>query len=122
MLDGNWIPESGDMSGLPLGPEMMSMFGAGRLTLVAERYSANFGGIVDQGVCRFDVSGETADLDIHGEVGPNAGRVMYCLHRLNGDALEVCYRLDGGARPTEFSTRVNEPELLLRFRRAAASD
>jgi uncharacterized protein (TIGR03067 family) len=76
--------------------------------LAGGKYTVRFGGAVaDHGSFTVDAHG----LTLVGIAGPNAGRTIPCIFKLEGDALSICYGL-GGVRPTKHSTG-GDPQLYL---------
>ena len=117
MIDGVWIPVAAELGGQPLSGPPLSALARGRLQISQGRYSATFDGQLDEGSLRTDPTEESADLDIQGESGPNAGRTLLAIYRLNGDELETCLSLDGGPRPFSFQTQPGTQQLLVRYQR-----
>ena len=56
------------------------------------------------------------DLTLRGIAGPNADRVIPCLHKFIGDTLMICYGL-GGTRPAHFHTEAGAQLYLVTYRR-----
>lgn len=72
----------------------------------------------DAGVLRFAPEGIDVALDLVGMSGPNAGRTIAAIWRVEGDVLELCYDVGGGPRPTMFASVAGSTCLLVRYRRA----
>jgi len=53
-----------------------------------------------------------------GVTGPNAGRTIAAIWRVEGEVLELCYDVGGGTRPTMFASAAGSTRLLVRYRRA----
>ena len=58
-----------------------------------------------------------AQMDIHGQKGPNAGRTIQTIFELAGDQLTVCYQLGSGERPSEFKSAAGPQVLLIHYQR-----
>jgi len=111
-LAGRWAPESAELGGAPFP---VSNFGGATLSLTKEGYE--FAG--DQGAISYLPRTEPAQMDIVGHAGPNAGKTIRAIYRLDGDHLTICYQLGQGVRPTEFRTAAGTQLLLIRYRRVS---
>ncbi len=77
--------------------------------------------IVDSGEYLVDEAVSPRTMDIVGRVGPNAGRTMLAIYRLEADRLTVCYDLDGKERPSDMRTREDQLLLSITYTRALTS-
>lgn len=109
-LPGNWAPESAELGG-KIFP--VAAFEGATLRLTADAY--DFGG--DKGTYTLLSTNPPAGMDIHGQVGPNAGRTIKAIYAVSGDQLTVCYQLGPGERPAEFNSAAGPQVLLVRYRR-----
>lgn len=111
-LAGEWTPQSAQLAGqnFPVGN-----FGGATLNLTASSYE--FAG--DKGSYSLLPGTELpARMDIQGQQGPNAGRLIPAIYRLEDEALTICYQLaPGAARPTEFTSPKGSRILLVRYQR-----
>jgi uncharacterized protein (TIGR03067 family) len=59
-------------------------------------------------------------MDITSTAGPNKGKVIKAIYKLNGDRFTVCYDFgkDKPARPTKFESKADTPVLLVTYQRS----
>lgn len=81
-------------------------------------YVVKVGGQTDEGSVSVDPAKTPRQMDIAGKVGPNAGKTLKTIYKLDGDSLVVCYELGGGERPTEFKTKAGTTQFLAEYKRA----
>ncbi len=75
--------------------------------------------VVDGGRYHLNEACSPPTIDIIGDRGPNAGRSMLAVFELSGDALTVCYDLEGEARPASLGPAKDQPLLRITYARAA---
>lgn len=110
-LTGNWAPQSAQLGGQDFP---ITGFQGANLKLTADTY--DFAG--DTGTYTLPAAGTPAQLDIHGQAGPNAGRTILCIYELKGDHLMVCYQLGEGDRPRAFESPADTMIFLVHYQRA----
>ena len=110
-LVGQWTPVGAEMGGKDFP---ISNFGGASLTLTQHDY--DFAG--DRGSYAVLSEGPPGRMDIQGEQGPNAGRLIPALYEVSGDSLTVCYQLGPGVRPQAFQSPEGSQILLVRYHRA----
>ena len=109
-LEGLWQPVYAEMDGEEAPKMMLDKM---ELELTGGEYAVRFGGVTgDQGSYVI----EPAGLTLSGMIGPNAGRVIPCLHKFVGEVLTICYGLDG-TRPKKLSTKGGTQLYLANYRR-----
>jgi uncharacterized protein (TIGR03067 family) len=109
-LAGNWAPLSAELGGQVFP---VANFAGATLRLTTDTYE--FAG--DKGTYAVVSTSPPAKMDIHGQVGPNAGRTIQAIYELTGDQLTVCYQLGAGERPGEFQSTNGSQVLLIRYKR-----
>jgi len=109
-LVGRWTPVTAQLSGQDYPA---SNFQGATLVLTASTY--DFGG--DQGTVSVNATTAPAQMDIHGTVGPNAGRTILAIYRLTTDQLTICYNLSAGPRPSDFVSPAGSMVLLVHYQR-----
>jgi uncharacterized protein (TIGR03067 family) len=117
-LDGTWVPIAANVSGQEL---VVAELRVARFVLDHGGYQIIDRGdhVVDRGDYHIDDSVYPQTMDIVGVQGPNAGRVMHAIYKLDGDHLTVCYDLESAVRPVNMQAQ--EDQLLLSITYARAS-
>ena len=113
--DGTWKPVSVELGGQPL-PE--SVLRTMELMLEGNSYLMRAGEQLDRGTMAFHEETLPLRMDIRGTGGPNAGKTIPAIWRLEGDLLTICYGLEGESRPSSFATGTNPKVFLVKYRRA----
>lgn len=111
-LEGSWLPVAAYVSDREVPVEELRV---ARLVLRAGHYEIldHSGAVVDRGGYVIDTAVSPLVMDMVGVDGPHAGRKLEAIIELDGDALTVCYDLDGNARPE--SMEADDDQLLLRI-------
>jgi uncharacterized protein (TIGR03067 family) len=82
------------------------------------KYKLDLLGQKDEGTFSVDPSKKPAEMDIKGMEGPNKGKTIKTIYKLEGDTLTVCYELGGGTtRPTKFETKPDTKLFLATYKR-----
>lgn len=112
MLAGEWAPQRALLAGQDFP---VSNFRGANLNLTASSYE--FAG--DKGSYSLLPDGVLpARMDIQGQQGPNAGRLIPAIYRLDDEVLTICYQLaPGAARPAEFASPKGSRILLVSYQR-----
>ena len=110
-VEGDWSLISATLAGRAMPPE------AFRGPLRLSRGTYTFQNDTGEYVMRADA--RPAAMDVIGRRGPNAGRTLPAIYRLDGDTLTICYDLSGTARPTEFRSDAGSTLFLARYVRGA---
>ncbi len=63
------------------------------------------------------LEGKPRAMDVLGAQGPNAGKTIPAIYRLDGDAITICYDLSGKARPVEFKSAAGTLQFLAVYAR-----
>jgi uncharacterized protein (TIGR03067 family) len=113
--DGTWKPVSVELGGEPLPEEVLDTM---MLMLEGNSYFMKAGEQLDRGTIAFDEAVTPLRMDITGTKGPNAGKHIPAIWRLEGDLLTICYGLEGESRPASFTTGKNPKLFLVKYRRA----
>jgi uncharacterized protein (TIGR03067 family) len=109
-LQGRWQPLYAEFDGEEAPAEVLQQT---EFELNAGEYTVRFGGVAaDQGT--FEIG--PAGLTLRGTAGPNAGRVIPCLHKFIDDTLMVCFGL-GGVRPEHYRTAPGGQLYLVTYQR-----
>ena len=101
------------------GKDLTKAFKGVELLLAADGgYTLTIGGETDKGTVKVDPTKTPKEMDILGKEGPNAGKTIKTIYKLDGDTLVVCYELGEGARPARFETKADSKLLLVNYKRA----
>ena len=109
-LAGQWAPVSAEMGGKDFP---VANFGGASLNMAEKTYE--FAG--DQGTYTVVSTAPPARMDIHGEHGPNAGKLIPALYAVDGDRLDVSYQLGPGVRPRDFTSPAGSQILVVHYKR-----
>ena len=101
------------------GKDATALFKTLELVLAPDGgYKLTFNGQTDEGTVKADTTKTPMQMDILGKVGPNAGKTIRCICKLDGDAMTVCYELGDGDRPTAFESKAGTKQFLAEYKRA----
>jgi len=113
-LDGTWKPTSGAFAGNALPKAMLDKM---VLVIKGGTYDYDEGNGHDTGLLKeVAVSEGPFAMDIHGEEGPNKGKTIPTIYKVEGSTLEICYGLDGH-RPTAFESKEKTMTMLMTYHR-----
>jgi uncharacterized protein (TIGR03067 family) len=109
-LAGTWALANAQLGGkeFPIASLNGAML---HLTAKAYEFAGDSGGYVTV------PDAKPAQLEIYGVRGPNAGRTIRAIYRLNGDEMDVCYQLGDGPRPLEFVSPSGSQIFLVHYKR-----
>ena len=71
------------------------------------KYTAKHGEEVDNGAFTIDPSKAPKQMNIKPTGGPNKGKSVKSIYKLDGDTITVCYDLSGLERPVSFASKPN---------------
>ena len=82
------------------------------------KYSVVFGEEKDEGTFTVDASKMPKEMDIKSTAGPNKGKLIKAIYKIDGDAMTICYELGGGdKRPTKFESKADTKLFLVDYKR-----
>ena len=96
-LNGTWVPVEQEMGGAPLPKASMANQ---KLVLSDSTYTFTAESI-DKGVVKYNDD----KIDIYGKEGPNAGKHITAIYKMENGQLTICYNLAGDAYPAAFETK-----------------
>ena len=113
-LNGTWQLKSADLAGKPLPAEFIKSF---KLIVEGDKYRALTGGPEDKGDLKLATEGKLRTIDVIGKEGPNQGKTLGAIYKIEGDKMTCCYDLSGKVRPTEFKSTVENKLFLAVYER-----
>lgn len=117
-LEGAWVPVAATVAGAALE---VSELRVRYLLLESGHYRIvdRSNRVVDSGDYRTGGEPQMSQLDIIGRTGMGAGRTLRAIYELAGDALTVCYDLEGGERPGSMQGEAGQLLLRIAYTRAS---
>jgi uncharacterized protein (TIGR03067 family) len=103
-LNGGWLPIKQEIGGQQV---QTSAFENQRLT-IADKSFIILGASADQGSVRYG----NGKMDIHIELGTDAGKDYKAIYKFENNLLTICYDISGGIYPESFEI-ANNPKLIL---------
>ncbi len=111
MIEGTWTPVAAELHGQSIAPETIAHLS---LMLTDESYELRAREtIIDEG--RIELS--PGAMRIIGTKGPNAGRAIPAIFKLDGGAMTICYNLNGESLPPAFTTAAGSDFYLVTYER-----
>jgi uncharacterized protein (TIGR03067 family) len=112
-LVGKWKVEKAELG----GKDAMAFAKDVKLELLAGgKYKLDLLGQKDEGTFSVDPSKKPAEMDIKGTDGPNKGKTIKTIYKIDGDTVTICYALGGGDRPTKFETKEGTMQFLVVYK------
>ena len=118
-FDGKWSLKEAMIGGSPFPEEVLKTI---TLTMQDGGYDVRVGDVRDTGKLKVDVSKSPMTMDITGEEGPNKGKVLRCIFKIEKEKLIICYQLDGDERPTKFESEKGSTTMLATYEHAAKQE
>lgn len=113
-LVGKWKVEKAELG----GQDAMSFAKDVKLELLdGGKYKLDLLGQKDEGTFTVDPSKSPKEMDIKGTDGPNKGKTIKCIYKIDGDTATLCYELGGDGRPTKFETKPESKQFLVVYKR-----
>ena len=113
-LQGTWLPATAELAGLPVPEDYRKSM---KLTIKDDHYLVMAANHKDEGTCKVDSGKSPKTIEINGTKGPNQGKTIPAIYKIDGDALTVCYNLGGKDYPTEFKTKAGTKLFLVEYKR-----
>jgi uncharacterized protein (TIGR03067 family) len=111
-LAGTWTPVSARMGGKDFP---VAAFQGAKLVMTTSTYVFSN----DSGTYKVLSLDTPARMEIRGETGPNAGKTIPAIYKLDGDELIISYQLGQGEQPTDFSSPSGTMVLVIRYARSS---
>jgi uncharacterized protein (TIGR03067 family) len=115
-LVGNWKVEKAELAGKDATAFLKDVklsVGAGG------KYTVEIGKEKEEGTFTVDLAKTPKQMDITPKDGPNKGKTIKVIYKLDGDTLVACYDLDTekGTRPEKFESKPDTMRLLTTYKR-----
>src|SRR2546428_6161221 len=114
-IQGTWVPVEAELAGIGMLDEKLD---STILTIRDDFYTVSVSGMSDKGKIDINDQASPMAMDITGTEGPNADKMIRAIFKFEKDNLVICYNLNGGVRPSEFSTQHGTFQCLVRYKRA----
>jgi uncharacterized protein (TIGR03067 family) len=110
-FNGEWETVSGRLgtASIPLPPTTFSIRG--------DAYTVQTPDGLDEGSITWGPEAVLREMDMIGTKGAHAGSKIEALVRVKGRVLQLCYAVDGGARPKDFNATSGTAVVTVRYRR-----
>lgn len=118
-MQGKWIIVSVEVNGTHMAKDKLRE-APGALTLNGNHYTLTFGDITNTGTFKLDPKIKAVNV-VPGD-GPNKDKVFAGVYAIEGDRLKTCFDVNGGSRPTEFTTKDRPGWVLIEQKRGRASE
>ena len=111
-IEGTWVVASAALGGKDLP---LQAFQNSPLRMAGGRYAFQS----DSGEYAVIPGAVPAALEVRGRQGPNAGKTIPAIFKVQGDTLTICYDLSGTARPKDFRSEPGTQLFLARYTRTS---
>jgi uncharacterized protein (TIGR03067 family) len=99
-LQGFWKRIEAEVEGKKADAKVLQMT---TLTIEGEKYTLNSGGEVRKGVFKLDPTRSPKHIDIVSDAGPNKGKTLRGIYKVDGDLFTYVLANPGMDRPTDFA-------------------
>lgn len=117
-LKGTWNIEKA----ISKGADQSTIFKSFVLTIDEGKYTLNYGAGVDKGTLKIDAAAKPRRLTITGTDGPSKGKTIEAIYEVDGDALKICYAIDGKDPPKEFESKEGTQTLFVVYKRGKPAE
>jgi uncharacterized protein (TIGR03067 family) len=115
-LVSKWKIEKAELAGKDILEHLKDM----KFEIFADgKYLAQVGEEKDEGAFTVDPAKSPKQMVIKGNGGPNKGKTIKAIYKLDGDTLTVCYDFDGTAEkhPAKFETKEGTMQIMIVYKR-----
>jgi uncharacterized protein (TIGR03067 family) len=109
-LQGTWVRVSVERNGKMVPAEELKN---SKLTLKGDKYTLEEGKETRSGTFKLDSGKTPKTLDIISDAGPNKGKTLKGIYKIEGDTFTYCVAGPDKDRPTEFSAKEGSGHTLL---------
>jgi uncharacterized protein (TIGR03067 family) len=113
---GNWKVEKAELGGKDLTDQLKTLKFEVR---DGGKYITQVGEVKDEGAFTVDAAKTPKEVDIKPGGGPNKGKTMKAIYKIDGDSFTVCYEfnIETGKRPEKFESKADTTVLLITYKR-----
>ena len=116
-LEGEWQAISAVISGQVIPSEDVNTI---RLTLTSTRFTTQRGDeTLFDSAYRADPTKTPMQIEMIGTGGDFDGKAALGIYALEGETLQICYKMPGFSRPTEFASALGSGAFLITLRRVS---
>ncbi len=109
MIEGNWRLVSGEQDGEEISSADIE---DSTLQIVGDSHVVTVAGVVRKGTHTIDSGQNPATIDATDTEGPFAGQAFRGILKTEGDTFTVCFAAAASNRPTEFTTKNGQADIL----------
>jgi uncharacterized protein (TIGR03067 family) len=109
-IQGTWVRASVERDGKPASADELKNT---RLTLKGDKYTLDDGKEKRTGTFKLDATKTPKTLDIIADSGPNKGKTLKAIYKIEDDTFTYCVAGPDKDRPTEFSGKEGSGHTLL---------
>ncbi|NNE57064.1 MAG: TIGR03067 domain-containing protein [Hellea sp.] len=113
-VDGLWKPTMAQMGGANLPKEMLETM---TLDIDGTNYNVVVLGQPETGELVYYSDTDPKRMDIIGVEGPNAGKTMKAIYKLDGNKLVIAYIVVGDQYPSEFTSPAGSQQFLVEYKK-----
>lgn len=113
-LNGIWHPVSTKLSGAEFEASALQSM---ELTIKDDDFTTEVGSQTEKGKLKINPGTSPMSLDIVSTEGPNVGKVIQAIFRLSDDLLTICYSLQKGVRPVDFTSTSENKYFLVVYKK-----
>jgi uncharacterized protein (TIGR03067 family) len=111
---GKWKLEKAEIG----GKDALNTLKDLELEILADgKYTITVGSEKDQGTFTIDPTKTPKQMEIKPTGGPNKGRTLKAIYKLDGDTLTICYELGDGGFPKAFESKPDTKLFLAVYKR-----
>jgi uncharacterized protein (TIGR03067 family) len=115
-MQGEWIVASQEVNGKKSEPRKLALL---KLTVAGDKFTSRDGAdVLDESTFKVGANVRPRTIDLAFTAGPDRGKSVLGIYKMEAGMLTVCVADVGGARPKEFATKEGSGHMLFVFRRA----
>jgi uncharacterized protein (TIGR03067 family) len=112
-LIGTWTLEKVTID----GSDQTAVFKDAVLVIEDGKYKFTFSGQDDKGKLTIDSSKAPKTMDVVGEEGPNKGKTIPCIYKLEDKSVVICYSFDDKKRPEKFDSGKDSKTMIITYKK-----